>query len=92
MVVRGVLHLSTKILTIKHYVGCIFDRHISIVSKYNLFRPFIHINIIQTLRLHGSGFMSKTASVFCNIIISLWSIFEVESINFNPGNEVKSPQ
>ena len=41
--------------------------------------------------------MSKTASVFCsiilgyNIIISLWSIFEVESINFNPGNEVKLP-
>ena len=34
--------------------------------------------------------MSKTASVFCNIIISLWSIPEVESINFNPGNEVKS--
>ena len=49
------------------------------------------MNIIQTIRLHGSGFMSKTASVFCSIIISLWSIFEVESINFNPGNEVKFP-
>ena len=61
------------------------------IHKYNLIRPFVHTNIVQTIRLHGSGFMSKTASVFCRIIISLWSIFEVESINFNQGNEVKFP-